>query len=261
MTDMTPTSSILKLVADLGVGLSPETPAEQAAREARQAERERQATAAADLASREVILRERSVPAKHRALILAGEIDETPALTRARTWLADERRLLALVGVPDAGKTTAASWAAAQEPSTADLRLWTPRIGLPAVVFIPAEFLAGAWQARGVHYQGKERIPVPERDPITRRCMSDLCDCWLLVIDDLGQEPGVVSDMVGDIVDILLRRRSDAGFRTLITSNLATRAALEQRYPARGQRLYETFLEYGYFTPVPPEGRRRRRTA
>ena len=249
---MTPANSILHAVPGLleyAATLAPETPGERAERAQREQQRERDEATAARLATLDAILRHRGVPAKHRALIIADKLEPTPALIRARTWLADARRVLALMGAPDAGKTTAASWAAAQEPSAADLRLWTPRTGLPAVVFLPAEDLAGAWQARR------------ERDPISRRTLAELRDCWLLVIDDLGQEPGIVAGMVGEAVDILVRRRSDDGLRTLITSNLATPAALGGRYPDRGQRLHESMLEHGYFTPVPPEGRRRRRTA
>lgn len=249
---MTPANSFLHAVpglAEFAANLTPETADERTARELREQQRERDEAAAARLATREAILRDRNIPAKHRALILAGKLDETPALTRARSWLTGDRRVLALVGVPDAGKTTAASWCAAQDPSAEDLKIWTPRTGLPAVVFLAAEDLAGAWQARR------------ERDPISRRTLADLRDCWLLVIDDLGQEPGVVAGMVGEAVDILVRRRSDDGQRTLITSNLATVDALKERYPDRGQRLHESMLEHGYFTPVPPEGRRRRRTA
>lgn len=247
---MKPTS-IMALVpglAEFAAGLPPESPADVAAREQREQQREREAAACAALTMREAILRERGIPAKHRALILGEALDTTPTIERVRSWLADDRRVLTLVGVPDAGKTTAASWAAAQEPSPADLRLWTPRTGRPAVVFLPAEDLAGAWQARH------------ERDPITRRTLADLRECWLLVIDDLGQEPGVIADMVGDAVDILVRRRSDDGFRTLITSNLTTPAALEQRYPARGQRLKESLLEHGYFSPFKALAYRRRKT-
>lgn len=249
-------------LAKLRATLPQETAEEVAAREQRAAEREREAAARERLAVREAILRDRGIPAKHRALILGGGLDETPPLERTRTWLADDRLVLTLVGPGDAGKTTAASWAAAQEPSAADLRNWTPRIGLPTVVFIPAEFLVGAWHAHKVHYHMVNKVVVatPERDPITRRTMADLLDCWLLVIDDLGQEAAVVSDMVGAAVDTLVRRRSDAGYRTLITSNLATSAEMESRYIGRGTRLHESLLEYGYFTPVKALGYRRRRS-
>jgi DNA replication protein DnaC len=235
--------------AAFAASLTPEAPADRTAHKQQKLKHEREAAAREKLATREAILRDRGVPAKHRALILADKLDETPTMARTRSWLADDRRVLTLVGVPDAGKTTAASWAAAQEPSAADLRLWTPRTGLPAVVFLAAEDLAGAWQAR------------KERDPITRRTLADLRDCWLLVIDDLGQEPGIIADMVGEAVDILVRRRSDDGYRTLITSNLATPAALEQRYTARGQRMHESMLEHGYFSPFKALGYRRRKAA
>jgi flagellar biosynthesis GTPase FlhF len=117
---MKPATSFLHAVpglAEFAANLTPETADERAAREQREQQRERDEVAAASLATREAILRDRGIPAKHRALILAGALDQTPTLERTRSWLADDRRVLALVGPGDAGKTTAASWAAAQEPS------------------------------------------------------------------------------------------------------------------------------------------------
>ena len=87
--------------------------------------------------------------------------------------MTEPRRGLVIAGPPDAGKTTAASWLGSQEPSAADLRFWKPRTGQPVVVFVAAEFLLGAYHARG-----------RERDPITGRNLLDLLSCWLLIVDE-----------------------------------------------------------------------------
>jgi hypothetical protein len=246
---MNPANSFIHEVpglAEYAATLKPESPDEQAARDER--ERRADADALRSSVSRDDLLRDRGIPAKDRRRVIADKLRNTRSMIRARSWVTEPRRGLVIAGPPDAGKTTAASWLGSQEPSAADLRFWKSRTGQPVVVFVAAEFLLGAYHARG-----------RERDPITGRNLLDLLSCWLLIVDDVGQEAGVAADMVGEALDVLTRRRSDAGLRWVITTNLdqPDAAGFSARYGARGQRLRETLIEHGVFFTAPAEGLRR----
>lgn len=256
-----PVGHFLRLVPALA-GLpehlfTPETSAEREVREAREV-RELWDVQQRGQASREQQLHARGVPAKDIDRLVAAEtaapggLRETEALARCRRWLAEDRRILVLGGPPDAGKTTAAAWAAAQEPSAEDRRWWDERAGVPQVVYLEAELLLGVWLNRA----GKESL--------TGRTREDLVTCWLLVIDDLGQEAstdGIVA-MVGEAIDVLLRLRSDRRLRTLITTNIERtpgHAKIVERYGARGVRIRERLQEHGAWCPCKAIGLRRAR--
>lgn len=237
--------------------LEPETPEQLAAREAR--ERAALWEAQHPTVDRMAILRDRGIPAKDIDRLLANDLRETPAIARVRRWLMSGDRVLVLAGAPDAGKTTAASFAASQDPSEADCRWWRDRVGVPAVAYLEAELLLKVWLNR------------TGREPLTGRSQDDLVSCWLLVIDDLGQEASTdaVVGMVGEAVDHLVKLRSDRRLRTLITTNIRWHSppngkkedpanpSLVARYGARGQRILQRLTEFGAWYPCEPVGLRR----
>lgn len=197
-------------------------------------------------AKRKEILVDLGIPEKHAGILASRKPDQTFAIKTVRAWLAGDRKVLVLLGPHDAGKTFAAAAALSYA-----FDKWVASLTRgPAPRMVPAELLHKAWLHRG---DGLERC--------TRANDDLLLTCPLLVIDDLAQEPAEVSHITIEAVDTLLRARSDAGRRTLITSNLVDLPAFLAHVAERGkrdQRVGERLTEYGAWRACPVEGYRRR---
>lgn len=214
---------------------------------------DREALARAEAADarelRRRILVDCGAPAKAAALIAHDRLRDTTALRHVRAFMGqDQRRLLVLSGDPDASKTTAASLAL--DIATV---AWCAQVGRggPGPQLIPAELLVGAWM-----YYDRTRERTEPTEPLTGVNKLVLSTCWLLVIDDVGQEGAEHLQLVGEIVDVLVRVRCDRGLRTVLTTNLLDVDALVKRYPARGQRIGERLTEHGVWARCPAEGLR-----
>lgn len=208
------------------------------------------------LRRRERELLRRGIPAKDIERLLAPEgLIDTRALEQVRDWLADPaaRRLLVLSGRKDAGKTTAAAYAAASEPLPEDLR-WL-REHAPGRRYVEAELLMGPWMFYRLAERDGKGIE-HTHDPVTGLNRGDLVACSLLVIDDLGQEAAALAGDVGEVIDVLVRLRCDRRLRTVITTNELTVEALSKRYGPRGARLAERITEHGLWVDCPVEGLR-----
>jgi hypothetical protein len=219
------------------------------------AEKAREAASAREERRRHLLARH--IPAKDVERLLAVELVRTVAIRKTHAWLRDPaRRLLVLSGEKDSGKTTAAAYAAAADPTEADRR-WL-REGAPLGRYIEAELLIGAWYHRGVERDARGIEHVVE--PLTGMNRAELVTCSLLVIDDAGQEPAKLAGETGEAIDIIVRLRCDRMLRTVLTTNETTVEAFAQRYEdgaGRGARLLERLTEHGLWIDCPVEGLRR----
>lgn len=230
-------------------------------------------------------LQARGVPYK-AALAIAAGLDETFALRRSLAWLdsSPRRQVLVLAGPKDACKTTAASvlvdrWAP-----------WPQTRMDETPIVVAWETILKVW-----YHKPTEANP---RDPITNLPIRDLFTTALLVLDDVGQESATTAEQHhGEVLDILLKTRCDAGKHTALTTNYESphdtcpackrlthvcdadgrcpsargrklptpedRAkhvtlGLLSRYPARGARIGERLTEFGEWVHCPAEGLRSR---
>lgn len=167
-------------------------------------------------------LHDRGLPVKHAGAIVADRIVATPALTRVRRWLGEGLPVLLVLSGPfDSGKSFAASWAASQEATDLEKN---------EGIVVCAELL---FDAAG-----------HERGPVKGFSLSDLLSCHVLVIDDIGWEGRTDVQMVGTLVDQILRTRIERGLLTLITTNVPTPVELGARYEV-GERLIESITKHG----------------
>jgi hypothetical protein len=202
-------------------------------------------------------------PTDVERLLQPERLVPTVALLKVQGWLADvaAKRVLVLAGEKDSGKTTAASWAAAADPGPADLR-WLAR-GAGLGRYIEAELLRDAW----LHHRTVKDADGIEHDKnsLTGMNREQLVTCWLLVIDDVGQESGALLHEVAEAVDVICRLRCDRRLRTVLTTNMvadegAKRASkLAARYAETGRsaRLMERLTEHGLWVDCPREYLRR----
>lgn len=195
-----------------------------------------------DPAERVRLLMARGIP-KPAAEAIVGGLAPTDALRAASAWQKSSRCVLVLSGPKDSCKTTAASWLVARWP-------WWGTDSIPLLV--PFDFLLGAWYATG---------PVPDETTGLRR--ADLLATALLVLDDVGQEPGELVGRYAEAFDLILRRRCDLGRPTVITTNELTQDALLLRYSperaegkitGRAARIAERLTEHGQWARCPVEG-------
>jgi len=222
------------------------------AREAREAD-DAAAQARAEAADRREVARRClvscQVPAKIAALLAHGRVTDTFAVAAVRAWWQQQaRRVLVLAGDPDASKTTAACVAI-----ELDLRRWVAdprsRPGLGPRL-LQAEHLITAWL-----FRGREAAV----ETVTQTNRAILLTCSLLVIDDVGQEPGELVTIFGEALDTLITTRCNKGLRTVVTANITSASALLERYGARGQRIGERLTEHGVWRTCPIVGLRRAR--
>jgi DNA replication protein DnaC len=135
---------------------------------------------------------------------------ETPALDVVRTWLASGKTLLALLGPPDRGKSTAACWAAAQIGGRVIKAMDLIRHGTYDVRF---------WDAL---YAEK-----------------------LVVVDDLGTEPQDEKGYALANVHALIDHAYDGRPRLVFTANLRPEAFVERYLKSDGERSLQRFRESG----------------
>lgn len=224
-----------------------------------QRRRNTEAHAAAQLEAQRVAwLRSRGIPERHLDAILRGALEETVALRSTRAWIADAPpgSVLLLLGPPDAGKSCAASWAVAQDPPRSAVHYRRGRAHPWPAELAPA-FVAAEHLARIMEHRPRFE-DVDQREPVSGRTWSELLGCYLLALDDLGQEASR-SRRHAEAADILLRSRCDRGLLTIVPANFKTPEELVSHLGPRGVRFAERLLEYGTFIRCPAVGFRRRR--
>jgi DNA replication protein DnaC len=171
-------------------------------------------------------MRRRGVPAKDQDAIARGELDDTPAMQAARELLSFSQRILVLSGPKGCGKTTAASWLAAQ-----DVRVRLPGDRDDRGVAEPM-FLDVSKLARLSRYKAEDVEPLEE--------------CSLLVIDDLGMEYADEKGSFLATLDGVFNARYAAGLYTVITTNLPAKT-FKERY---GERIADRIREVGRFVEL-----------
>lgn len=193
------------------------------------------------------------IPTKIAALLVARRFADpsllapTKAVLEAQAWAGQERnRVLVLAGAPDASKTTAACLALEHEFETWMADLVTRAETCPR--FIQAEHLVGTWLYRGAR---------GETDPVTNLNRLLLLRASLLVVDDVGQEPGELAHIFGEALDTIIATRCNRGLRTVLTCNDTSFEALLGRYGTRGQRIGERLTEHAWWRVCKAEGFRR----
>lgn len=154
-------------------------------------------------------LLERGIPRKDIELIASGALWPTNALKAAQDWFQSKKSILVLSGPGGCGKTSAASWLAAEAV---------------AALFIDVTRLARL-----------SRYKSSDMEPLER--------AWLLVIDDLGVEFCDTKGSFLATLDGLINCRYANQDRTVITTNLPA-TAFKQRY---GERVVDRIREVGRF--------------
>lgn len=135
---------------------------------------------------------------------------ETPALGAVRSWLSSGKTLLALIGPPDRGKSTAACWAAAQ-------------VGGRVV----------------------KAIDLVRRGTYDTRWWDALYAERLVVVDDLGTEPADEKGYALANVHALIDRAYDGRPALVFTANLTPQRFLERYLTSDGERSLQRFRESG----------------
>jgi hypothetical protein len=146
---------------------------------------------------------------------------KTPGLEAAGRFVAAsaaEARFCVLYGPRGVGKTFAGVWAL-RELLVRHMTDQRPSGGIPAE---PAMFVLASTFARLSGYNRDDR-----------EWFERMCDCGVLMLDDLGAE--AQNQFSATMLDELLTRRHAARLRTIVTSNL-DRDALAKRL---GERLYD----------------------
>lgn len=150
------------------------------------------------------LLLEQGVPPKDIDRVLAGDLDETDPLQRARQAYRDRLVLVVLAGLPGLGKTTAAAW-------------W---------IMQPWPEVDGAKRSvRAVKAAALARWPRLDEERI-----AQVFEARCLFIDDMGVEN--LSEAGAAWFDEVLDIRYDRRAPTLITTNLPGKE-FKERYGAR----------------------------
>ena len=151
-------------------------------------------------------------PERYLRPIREDRLRETEALDYARTWVETKfPKAFLLVGSVGVGKTQAAVWAAA--------RLLSGR-RICRAVFLPAADL-------------KAFMDDASRRPLLRR--ADL-----LILDDLGREPG--DPVTSHLVEVLVCERYDRDLPVVFTANLS----LEDLVRRYGERVADRLREWAW---------------
>lgn len=190
--------------------------AEVEAREAATAERH----AGYEVLQREENLRAMGLP-ERLAGIMAGKLDETPALGAVRDWLDGGKTFLVLGGNVGVGKTVAAAWALSQRAGVFRKASQITRM---------SQFDAEAWDR--------------------------LYRAGVLVVDDLGTEPHDQGGWGLSALLDLFDRRYDERARTILTVNV-TLDTFRERYGKDGGRFLDRLRESGTWFNVAGESRRK----
>lgn len=173
----------------------------------------------------------RGVPAKELGRLLgAEELRATDAMATTRDWLAEDVPLLVLAGGVGCGKTTAASWAVAQDPAD---EFGYRGSGWAWPQELCPRFLDAQQIARVNRYKPEE--------------ISILEQCALLAIDDLGAEFADPGGSFQVTLDCVINARYANELRTIVTTNLDAEA-FKARY---GKRIADRIRESGWFVELP----------
>jgi DNA replication protein DnaC len=186
------------------------------AREAARAER----YAGYEVLQREENLRAMGLP-ERLAGILAGQVEDTPALVAVRDWLDSGKTFLVLGGNVGVGKTVAAAWALSERAGIFRKASQITRM---------SQFDAEAWDR--------------------------LYRAGLLVVDDLGTEPHDQGGWGLSALLDLFDRRYEERARTILTVNV-TVDTFRERYGKDGGRFLDRLRESGTWFNVAGESRRK----
>lgn len=185
----------------------------------------REAETADRYAGYEVLQREENLRAmglpERLAGILAGQVEETPAITAVRDWLDEPKTFLILGGNVGVGKTVAAAWALSQRAGMFRKASQITRM---------SQYDAEAWDR--------------------------LYRAGLLVVDDLGTEPHDQGGWGLSALLDLFDRRYDERARTILTVNV-TLETFRERYGKDGGRFLDRLREAGKWFNVAGESRRK----
>ena len=153
--------------------------------------------------------------------ILAGQVDETPAIAAVREWLGTGKTFLVLGGSVGVGKTVAGAWALVERGGLFRKASQITRM---------SQFDTEAWER--------------------------LYRVGLLVVDDLGTEPHDQGGWgLAALLD-LFDRRYDYRARTILTVNVSL-DTFRERYGKDGGRFLDRLREAGEWFNVAGESRRK----
>jgi DNA replication protein DnaC len=185
----------------------------------------REAARAERYAGYEVLQREENLRAmgltERLAGILAGQVEDSPALVAVRDWLDTGKTFLVLGGNVGVGKTVAAAWALSERAGIFRKASQITRM---------SQFDAEAWDR--------------------------LYRAGLLVVDDLGTEPHDQGGWGLSALLDLFDRRYEERARTILTVNV-TVDTFRERYGKDGGRFLDRLRESGTWFNVAGESRRK----
>ena len=169
---------------------------------------------------REEGLRAMGLP-ERLAGLLAGQLDESPAIVAVREWLDTRKTFLVLGGGVGVGKTVAASWGLVERGGLFRKASQITRM---------SQYDAEAWER--------------------------LYSARLLVIDDLGTEPHDQGGWGAAALLDLFDRRYDERARTILTVNVSV-DTFRERYGKDGGRFLDRLREAGEWFNIAGESRRK----